>query len=136
MNKIEIRTQEEFDALPETYTDAVEIRITGKINVISRTPVNCALIVCGTAYVHVVCGASSIQTVCDLARINVLCGSAQIKNVEGKARINVVCDFAKINEMGGSATVGVLCDCARINLPWNLGLVRLVTDSASTIYTG
>jgi hypothetical protein len=108
-----VKTQAEWDALPDSFEEWTEIHIRGKLTEICRAITN--------AEIHV--GYS--------ATINYVGDSATIKDVRGSATINYVGDSATINYVGGSATINYVGYSATINYVGGSATINYVGDSAT-----
>ena len=102
-----IKTQEEWDALPERFEAHTEIHIVGKLKEVKKTPENCSVYVYDSARIGYVYGSARIDYVNGSASIDYVNGSARIGYVNGSARIGSVYDSAVVHIHGADVVVNL-----------------------------
>lgn len=73
MKKIEVRSQKEFNALPEFFVEKTQVRIIdGNISKISKNIKN------------------GIYIISESAKVNIICDSVNIELIRGSAKVNTI----------------------------------------------
>jgi hypothetical protein len=140
MKTITIKTQAEFDALPEKFDEYTQIIILGDLEGVYKSFSNAEVYVRGSATINYVGDSATINYVGDSAMINYVGDSATIKDVRDSATINYVGDSATINyvrdsatikDVRGSATIKDVGGSATINYVGGSATIKDVRDSAT-----
>ena len=131
MQTIEIKTQAEFDALPDTFQSYTKIRVTGKLQQIARTFINAEINVSGSASIQHVSGSASIKHVYESASVQDVYGSASIQHVYGSASIQDVSGSASIQDVSESASIQDVSGSASIKRVYGSASIKHVSESAS-----
>ena len=134
METITIKTQDEFDKLPDSFQEYTEINITGNLDRINRNIANAEISVYGSAVIQYVSDSAVINNVYDSAVINNVYDSAVIQYVSDSAVINNVYDSAVIKYVCGSAVIKYVFGSAVIEYVYDSAVIKYVYDSAVIKY--
>jgi hypothetical protein len=131
METIIIKTQIEFDGLPDSFLEYTEIRIVGELDRINKNFKNAYLSVSDSATIKYVYGSATIKYVYGSATIKYVYGSATIKSVSDSATIKYVYGSATIEYVSGSATIKYVSGSATIKYVSDSATIKSVSDSAT-----
>jgi hypothetical protein len=120
-----IKTQQEFNKLPNSFNKYTEIRIIGNLDYVDKTPENSLIYVYDSAV---------IESVYDSAVIKSVYGSAVIKSVSDSAVIESVSDSAVIKSVYDSAVIESVSGSAVIKYVYGSAVILLMTGLASAVF--
>ena len=129
MNKITIKTQAKFDALPNTFPELTKISITGEIKNISKEYKNAFIVISDKGIVHSVYGNGTVHSVYGNGTVHSVYGNGTVRYVYGNGTVQSVSGNGTVQSVSDNGTVQSVSDNGTVQSVSGNGTVQSVSGN-------